>query len=159
MRENGIATPAAMAGNHAHLRELEWMIGEWIDTGDESTIETTCKWTKNGNFLTRSFKVVAEGHIDLEGTQVIGWDPISGSIRSWVFDSDGGFGEGSWRRNGNRWEIDSTQTLADGSIATSMNIFRYVDDHTFTWRSIAREINGEAVADISEVKVARKPQN
>ena len=29
-------------------------------------------------------------------TQRIGWDPAAKQIRSWEFDSEGGFGEGTW---------------------------------------------------------------
>ena len=34
---------------------------------------------------------------------MIGYDPVKGRLRSWVFDSEGGFGEGSWRQEGNKW--------------------------------------------------------
>jgi hypothetical protein len=40
VRENAVAAPTSSPSNNVHLREREWMIGEWIDAGDESTIET-----------------------------------------------------------------------------------------------------------------------
>ena len=46
---------------------------------------------------------------DLEGTQVIGWDPAAGTIRSWMFDSDGGFGEGTWSKKDNSWIVKFSQ--------------------------------------------------
>lgn len=49
-------------------------------------------------FCSCSFKVSVPSMDDLEGTQVIGWDPAAGTIRSWMFDSDGGFGEGTWSK-------------------------------------------------------------
>ena len=33
-------------------------------------------------------------------TQRIGWDPVADHIRSWEFDSEGGFGEGKWGGDG-----------------------------------------------------------
>ena len=84
------------------LDELEWMVGQWVDEGETSKITTSCKWTTNRKFLTRSFSVTIDGQVSLEGTQFIGWDPIARRIRSWTFDSEGGFGQGRWIRDGKR---------------------------------------------------------
>ena len=46
---------------------------------------------EESEFITRSFTVAAEGHINISGMQIIGWDPVAKAIRSWTFDSDGGF--------------------------------------------------------------------
>ena len=64
---------------------------------------------------------------DLEGTQVIGWDPAAGTIRSWMFDSDGGFGEGIWTKNDNTWIVKFSQVLPDGRKASATNIYTLVD--------------------------------
>ena len=50
-------------------------------------------------------------------TQRIGWDPLTKQIKSWVFDSEGGYGDGLWTRKGNQWVIKSTGVLPDGRIA------------------------------------------
>ena len=60
---------------------------------------------------------------DLEGTQVIGWDPAAGTIRSWMFDSDGGFGEGIWSKKDNSWIVKFSQVLPDGRKASATNIY------------------------------------
>ena len=78
--------------HYEQLKELEWMIGTWIDGDDQGHVETTCQWTRNKNFITRSFTVSIDDRIDMAGMQIIGWDPASQQVRSWVFDSDGGFG-------------------------------------------------------------------
>ena len=39
------------------LEALDWMVGQWVDRGENSTITTECSWTKNGKFLSRSFRV------------------------------------------------------------------------------------------------------
>ncbi len=87
------------------LQELDWMVGSWIDESEGTSIQTTCRWTKNHSFLTRSFKVYVEGRVDAAGTQVVGWDPVNETIRSWSFTSDGGFGVGAWSREGDRWSF------------------------------------------------------
>jgi uncharacterized protein (TIGR02246 family) len=33
--------------HYEQLKELEWMIGTWIDGDDQDHIETTCQWTRN----------------------------------------------------------------------------------------------------------------
>ena len=155
VRETVIPSVVTLS-NYKYLSELEWMIGQWIDDAGDSTIETKCEWTKNRNFITRSFKASIQGQIELEGTQVIGWDPSSGTIRSWMFDSDGGFGEGTWERNDNRWIVKLSQVLPDGGKGSSVNIFTYIDNDTFTWQSIGRQIDGEFVPNVEEVTVVRK---
>ena len=137
------------------LKELEWMIGSWIDGDDQARIETTCQWTRNKNFITRSFTVSIEDRIDMAGMQIIGWDPAAKQIRSWVFDSDGGFAEGRWAKNGNRWSIITTGTLSDGGKASSVNVITRVDDNQFKWKSLNRTAGGELLPNIDEVIVVR----
>ncbi|MBN1911380.1 MAG: hypothetical protein JW818_16675 [Pirellulales bacterium] len=138
------------------LAELEWMVGQWVDQGEDATIEATCSWTKNRKFLTRSFSVLIDGKATLEGTQVIGWDPAAKQIRSWTFDSEGGFGEAHWIRDGNRWLAKTSFVLADGKRASAVNVFTYVDENTLRWQSTAREVGGELQPNIPEVTVVRR---
>jgi uncharacterized protein (TIGR02246 family) len=138
------------------LGQLEWMIGTWVDESEQDRVETTCKWTKNRNFMTRSFVLSVEGKIDLAGMQIVGWDPLAETIRSWVFDSDGGFGEGIWTKKGDAWYIQVTGNLPDGSQSSSTNIITYVDDDTFTWQSTNRVAGGEILPNVDEVVVVRQ---
>jgi uncharacterized protein (TIGR02246 family) len=141
--------------HYEQLKGLEWMIGTWIDGDDQDRIETTCQWTRNKNFLTRSFTVSIDDQIDLTGMQIIGWDPAAKQIRSWVFDSDGGFAEGRWTKKGNRWSVTTTGTTADGLKATSVNVITYVDNDRFKWQSVSRTTDGELLPNIDEVVVVR----
>ena len=147
--------PAAPS-HYEYLEGLEWMIGQWVDRDENSTVETSCKWTKNKNFMARSFSVSIKDRIELEGTQVIGWDPGAQAIRSWMFDSEGGFGEALWSQKGNRWIIKASRTLNGGEKASAVNILTYVDPNTFTWQSMGREIDGELQPNIEEVTIVRK---
>ncbi|MEX0793145.1 MAG: SgcJ/EcaC family oxidoreductase, partial [Pirellulaceae bacterium] len=56
------------------LHELAWLIGAWRDESEDVVLETECRWATNESFLVRSFRVEVEGVVDLEGTQVLGWD-------------------------------------------------------------------------------------
>jgi uncharacterized protein (TIGR02246 family) len=143
--------------NFENLKELEWMIGSWIDDNDpDVNIHTDCEWTKNRNFMTRSFAVVIGSQINVSGIQVIGWDESKKQIRSWVFDSDGGFGEGAWSHKDNRWLVRNTGTLPDGGKTSSVHVFTKVDDNSFKWQAIHRDVDGELLPNLDEVLVVRK---
>jgi uncharacterized protein (TIGR02246 family) len=138
------------------LQDLAWLAGEWTDDSPDAAVGATVTWTKNKSFLNYSFKASAPGMDDLEGTQVIGWDPAAGTIRSWMFDSDGGFGEGTWSKKGDSWIVRFSQVLPDGRKASATNIYTLVDGNTFTWKSIGRKVDGEFLPNVDEVKIVRK---
>ena len=138
------------------LEELGWMIGKWVDEGEDAKITTTCSWKMNRKFLTRSFRVTLDNQITLTGNQVIGWDPLAGQIRSWTFDSEGGIGEGLWIRDGNQWSVKTSFVLANGDRASAINVIKYVDQDTLRWQSTNREIAGEWQPNIPEVTVVRQ---
>jgi len=154
--EGAVSTSAGDAQPTSPLDELAWMVGKWVDQGEDATITTSCRWTKNRSFFSRSFKVTMNKEVTLEGTQVVGWDPIESRIRSWTFDSEGGFGEGHWTQDGNRWLVKTSYVLASGERASALNVFTYVDQNTFRWQSIDREIAGELQPNIPEVTVVRQ---
>jgi hypothetical protein len=133
------------------------MIGSWVDQDESATIQTDCEWTKNRNFINRSFAIVVGDEIDLAGMQIIGWDPIAKQIRSWIFDSDGGFAEGKWTRKGDRWLIQASGTTPDGKKSSAVNIITYIDDNTCTWQSINRVVGGDMLPNVDEVLVVRQP--
>jgi uncharacterized protein (TIGR02246 family) len=138
------------------LEELAWLAGTWHDASPDVAAEATVKWTKNKSFLSYTFGASSPGMDDLEGTQVIGWDPAAGTIRSWMFDSDGGFGEGVWTKKDDCWIVKFSQTLPDGRKASATNIYRRVGDNTFTWKSIGRKVGDEFLPNVEEVKMVRK---
>jgi hypothetical protein len=135
---------------------LAWLVGQWTDDSPNATVGATVSWTKNKSFLSYSFKASAPGMDDLEGTQVIGWDPAAGTIRSWMFDSDGGFGEGTWSKKGNSWIVKFHQVMPDGRKASATNIYTLLDSNTITWKSIGRKVDGEFLPNVEEVKMVRK---
>ena len=115
------------------LDELGWLVGSWEDVSEGVTASTHCFWSANKAFLVRSHVVSADSMSDrrpqpgdasipgllptgtpagrgtTEITEIIGWDPERGQIRSWLFTSDGRFAEGSWSR------ADATETTRSSS--------------------------------------------
>lgn len=137
------------------LRELEWLVGRWVDESDDVTVDTTYRWSNHQSFLIRSFSVIRADGTERQGTQVIGWDPRSQEIRSWTFNSDGSFGDAVWSRSSDGWLIRSSQTLADGRAASGTYILTRVDDDTITVQLVGHEIEGEPQPATAAVKIVR----
>lgn len=152
----------APAGDKAAARDrpldtLDWLVGDWVDDDEKVNAEFSCHFTKNDAFLVRSFRVALADDKRLSGMQVIAWDPARGAVRSWTFDSDGGFGEETWAQSGNRYTIRAKYTLPDGGTASAVHVLTYVHDDKCTWKSVNREIDGVLQPDIGEVVLVRKP--
>ena len=144
--------------NFEQLKDLSWMVGNWEDSDENIQILFTNKWDTNKNFLTENFKMKIYGHDDIQGYQIIGWDPIKNVIRSWVFDSDGGFGEGTWEKFDKSWYVTLQFTLSDGRLASSKNIYTPIDANSYTFTSTDREIDGEILPNTDPVTVEKIKQ-
>jgi uncharacterized protein (TIGR02246 family) len=132
---------------HDRLKELDWMVGDWIDEGADSVVRIQCRWSGDENFLFRTFTVKRQGKALLEVTQRIGWDPVARRIRSWEFDSEGGFGEGTWSRDGEKWVVKSTGVRPEGATASATNIMIRERPDLVKWVSTDRVIGEESVPD------------
>jgi len=148
--------PPVVNSNYEHLKELEWMIGKWVDKDDSTTVRTECSWTKNRNFLVRSFTILSGERVDLAGMQIVGWDPSVKKIRSWVFDSNGGFGEGSWTQSGDAWHVQTSGTTQDGRKMSSVNIIKRLSNDQFTWQIVNTQVGDELLPNLDEVVVVRE---
>jgi uncharacterized protein (TIGR02246 family) len=146
----------AAPSRYDQLKPLEWMIGRWVDRDDNVDIKTECEWTKNRSFITRSFTVAVQGEINMSGMQIIGWDPAAKTIRSWTFDSDGGFAEATWTGKKDRWFIQNKGVLADGRKASMVNVVKQVNQDLFTWQTVERTAGGELLPNVNEVLVVRE---
>jgi uncharacterized protein (TIGR02246 family) len=142
--------------NYQHLKDLEWMIGEWVDAGEGITIEMECSWTTNENFISRKYSVSTEDRVASSGLQVIGWYAKQQQIRSWLFDSDGGVITSEWTNGGDHWTVQSVATLNDGASGSFTSIFRPTDDGNYTWEKINRVLDGRLLPNINEIIVQRK---
>jgi uncharacterized protein (TIGR02246 family) len=143
--------------HHERLKELEWMIGEWVDESSDSLIHATCRWSEDKNYLLRDFLIHVQSKPVLNVTQRIGWDPLTRQIKSWVFDSEGGYGDALWSRDGNRWIIKSTGVLPDGRTVTATNVLTRSGPTTARWASTERIVAGQIIPDPAESVMVRKP--
>src|SRR5271157_4425465 len=150
------ASPAPTASSQ--LEALKWLIGSWEDKDADQTVETRVEWAGDKNFLVRTFKLKdAQGETD--GWEIVGWDPDRQQIRSWIFDSNGGFGESSWSYDGGHWLIRASNVLPGGSRSTAENLLTKVDDNKFTWESQNRTLEGDSQPSVPKIVVHRTTSN
>lgn len=143
--------------NHADkLRDLEWMIGQWGQELDGTAVELNCNWTKKQNFISLAFKVTRDGEVQTSGLQIIGWDPAHEQIRSWLFDSEGGFVSGTWTEDEGKWVIQSVATLADGGQGSYTSVLHPRGDGTCSWQKTNQIIDGELLPNGNQVVLQRR---
>ncbi len=148
--------PKGRRQHRTQLQQLGWLEGEWVDEGDDSVVFFSCESIDNGNFLLRKFTIQVAGQEAMSGTQRIGWDPLTGKLRAWIFDSEGGYSDGVWHRDDERWVLKSTGVTADGQTASSTSIYTFVNDHTMTWQSVDHEVAGVQLPDSGLVTIVRR---
>jgi hypothetical protein len=143
-----VAEPAAHVADEGApaaggpLAPLEWLLGEWTGMTDNAVVLVSTHWCEDGAFIEREFVVQRTGQPDIGGTQRLGWDPVSGRIKCWTFDTHGGFGQGCWQRDGDSWVIESDETLADGSQSSTTAIVTPQGNDRFTWQIERARVNG-----------------
>lgn len=148
--------PRDLREHRTQLRQLDWLNGDWVDEGDDSIVNFSCESIENGNFLFRKFAILIGGEEAMTGTQRIGWDPLTKRFRAWIFDSEGGYGEGLWHQHGDTWVLKCTGVTADGEIASSTSIYTIVNGDTMTWQSVDSEIGGEHQPDSEVFTIVRQ---
>jgi uncharacterized protein (TIGR02246 family) len=142
--------------NYRHLRGLEWLVGEWAgETGKGEIERISFSWPENQNFLTGSFTTTF-GNVSIASVRLwIGWDPTAKRIRSWMFDATGGFGEGSWSKDGKSWVVKTTSVHPDGKKAAATFVLTPVDADSMTVQAKDRSVDGKELPDTKAIKLKR----
>ena len=149
--------PVEVGRPHDRLKDLEWMVGEWVEERPDASVRLSCRWAEGGNFLLREATVKREGKPVMSISQRIGWDPLARQIRSWEFDSAGGFGEGRWSRDGDRWTIKHTGVQAEGTASSATNIMTNERRDVVRWVSTDRVVGDESLPDTEADVLVRVP--
>jgi uncharacterized protein (TIGR02246 family) len=144
--------------HRVQLQQLDWLLGDWVDEGDDAIVNFSCESVDNGNFLLRKFTILIAGQEAMSGTQRIGWDPTTGKLRAWIFDSEGGYCDGLWHRDSESesWILKTIGVTADGQTASSTSIYTFVNEHTMTWQTVDHEIAGVRQADSEVYTIVRQ---
>ncbi|XZE45592.1 YybH family protein [Pirellulaceae bacterium SH467] len=137
------------------LSVLAWLEGTWVDGAPGSQVFSSVRWSSNKTFLIRSMTEESEGTVNNLGTQIIGWDPRNRQIRSWVFNTDGSFGEGVWTKANETWMVKSSQTLADGSLSSGTYLLDRSSDDELSIQLVGHEVSGEMLPNSDPVIMKR----
>ena len=143
-------TPAEM------LSGVSFLVGDWIDESPEGKTTISYRWEDEGNFLLGDYTLAVAGMPESRSHQRIGWDPLEGVIRSWTFDSDGGYSTGEWVATEAGWVIKSDATMPDGTTGSATVTVTPTDADHFIVRSSDRIIGGVDEPEF-ELTVARRP--
>jgi uncharacterized protein (TIGR02246 family) len=150
-------TDAPPPNAYSQLQALEWLVGNWENKAGDLTVQTKINWAGDKNFLVRKFNVKGNDQNETDGWEIIGWDPERHQIRSWIFDSNGGFGESTWANDGEHWLIQASNVLPDGSHSAAEHVLTKVDDQKFSWETQNRSLNGDPQPSLDKIEVQRVP--
>lgn len=140
------------------LRELEWLIGDWINEDQDSLVESSYRWDTNKAFLINDFSVKIQGKKALTGTQRIGRDALTKQLKSWVFDSEGGYAESLWSSLDEGWIMKAKGVRADGKVVTVTNQLTQLTKDRFRLDAADRLVGDERLPNVSIISVRRPPE-
>ena len=156
VRETASAIPESA---NSRLSELAWLVGVWKAENDHGSVHVQGKWINDKRFMSRSFKVVGKDGYELVGTQIVGWDPSAAMIRSWSFDSEGGFEQAVWSRNGKRWLVKVVAVLPDGSVGSEQRLITRDGDGRMSTEVIEQQVNGQLLPGSGKVTLVRQAKD
>jgi uncharacterized protein (TIGR02246 family) len=143
---------------YERLKELEWMVGEWVDQSEDVEVSSTARWGKGKAYLIRDYSVSIKGEPATSGLMIIAWDPQTEQIKSWIFNADGSRGEGSWTRaTDNQWVVKAHGSTGDGRATSATQVISLVNKDAVKTSSTDRIVGGDIARDVEDVIMVRKP--
>jgi uncharacterized protein (TIGR02246 family) len=139
------------------LRPLEWLLGEWVGVADDSAILVSARVSDRGTYIIRDFAVLGDA-VEATATERIGWDQESGGFKSWTFDSQDGRGEGTWKRDGDGWIVETREVMGDGSQALTTAKVSLGDGRHFLWNVTQSKVGDESLP-VRRIKFQRAPED
>jgi len=146
------AEPAAAADP---LADLAWMVGTWHAEHLGAEMEIDVRWLANKAFVEATYSQRVGETVTPTATQIIGMNPGTGRIMSWMFSGDRGVATGDWTSTDAGWTIDYHGVRGDGAPTTAVNLLFRQND-ALVWKSTDRVVAGVAVPDAEEVVLKRK---
>jgi uncharacterized protein (TIGR02246 family) len=150
--------PVDSVAPNERLKELEWMVGEWVDESEDAQVTSTVRWGQGKGYLVRDYSVQVKGEPTTSGLMVIAWDAQSDQIKSWIFNADGSRGEGCWTRaTENQWVVKAHGSTGDGRPTSATQVITLVNKDAIKTSSIDRIVGGEIAGNIEDIIMVRKP--
>jgi len=136
----------------SELAALDWLEGKWRGENAQRPVTLEISPVQNGNFLTIKYSFGENGD-EGTSTEVVGYDAAEDRVRSWTFDSAGGFSEAAWQPDGSNWMLVSKSVNPDGSRGSSqLEIRPAADGRSFNVEGYNRESGGVPVPKLGPIK-------
>ena len=136
----------------SQLAGLRWLEGKWRGENAQRPVTLEISEAQNGNFLTIKYAFGENGE-EGTSTEVVGYDAAEDRVRSWTFDSAGGFSEAAWQPDGTNWLLVSKSVNPDGTRGSSQLELRpAVDGRSFTVEGYNRESGGIPMPKLGPIK-------
>jgi uncharacterized protein (TIGR02246 family) len=129
---------------NARFADLQWLLGDFVGrSADGAHAVLSGAMSRDGNFLLREILITSPDGRVKSISQRIGWDPIAGRFKSWHFDSDGGYGDSVWKREGESWIVNSSSVSPDGKRSSATGIYSQITAEGMTMLSSGATVEGE----------------
>lgn len=139
------------------LEALSWMVGTWraTDPGSGATVDASYQRVAGGHLILGGIRRRAPAHdgrpaTEIDVVELIHPDKVTGTVRSWVFDSTGARAEGVFETDGtsfNRRFVGTTADGAAGQVARWVQVIVPTGESSCTMHSIDRVLDGQPLPD------------
>jgi hypothetical protein len=110
----------------------------------------------NKKFITLKIREEINGRVASTGEEILGTDQDSGALAHWFFGSTGTHGVGTWRRNGDTWELKWRAAAPGGKKYEAVGDHVPIDAVSYTWKIRDLTENGRKIPDWPKVTYRRK---
>ncbi|TWT81398.1 hypothetical protein CA13_28510 [Planctomycetes bacterium CA13] len=138
---------------------LESLVGTWKCEADNATLTVKSTWKHDKRFIERSFTLQDKNGQSVTATEMIGWDPASLTLRSWSFDSQGGFEQAIWNRDSDGWLIKADAVLPGGITATEQRSLSIDSEGNLRTQSLEQQFGGRLMPGSKPVTLIRQTTN
>ena len=154
VRESVVPLPP----RNSRLAELRWLQGVFAGiTDDGSHVVVTAVLSNDGNYLLREFAIKNPDETLHSVSQRIGWDALADGFRSWTFDSDGGYTEGTWKRQADSWIVHNSGVTAEGRRSSAMGLYTSINEQGFLQEIVGALLDNQPQPDV-KVKMVRQAE-
>ena len=139
-----------------YLQSVAWLVGDWMNEGADGVVKISYKWSEDKNYILGDFQMSGGAGPARKISQRIGWDASARKIRSWLFESDGGFADGHWTVLEDGIVAKYSSVNADGTTASATITINQKDKDRFSMKGTDRIVGDDREPDF-DINVVRRP--
>ncbi len=148
-------TRIVMPPDYGSLADLSFLVGSWTAQADDAKIDLQFQWMAGNRFLVRNHSGTNADKLAVSGVEVIGVNPTTSQVTSWIFTSDGSHSVGLWAPTDSGWIIEYEGVTADGTPTMATNHLMRSSDEKYSWRSENRVVGTNRLPNTPEIELKR----